>query len=266
MKKILSWFLAFAFLAASAHAIDKPRTIVTKDGSTYHNATIISHDANQAMVACDEGTVFIKLDNLPADIQSELGYLGPGVAEKQAAEKAAAEKAQAEKEAQEKQQKLESSKHEYLPGSEKERYPRLNPDFFPDELASEIDAYNSKAQYTAILAGGTQSPETTQTINANAAVLKTLHANYLEYKAFIQNPPQGTDVNAARKAVTDGDYKPYPGEPEIVAKAIMGIPDKMDAPPVDGAGVKRIYYYGKSQLLFVDGKYVGDPRYLPKKQ
>jgi hypothetical protein len=265
MKKILSLFLALAVFAAIAHAAPpptpaKPRNIVTKDGTTYHNATIISHNGSEAMVACDEGTVFIKLVDMPPDIQQELGFKGEGVAEREAAAAAAAREAAAEQAVKDKIRLEESRKHEYVVGTEKEKFPQLNPDFFPDELVSQISAYNTKAQFTSIIAGD-KSPDSVKTVTENTAILKTLHANYLEYKNFVAKPPEGADLTTARKAVADGNYKPYVGEPEVVAKAIMGIPDK-----VDESEGKRVYHYGDSRLLFADGKYVGDPRRLPKPQ
>jgi hypothetical protein len=269
MKIILSTFLAVALLASAAQAAPsptpaKPRDITTKDGMTYHHATIMGSTSTQIMLSCDEGTIYVPLDNLPNDIQKEIGYKGPGVKEKEDAEKAAALKAQAEKAALDKQSKIESSKHEIVRGTEKDPYPQLNPDFFPDELATEIAAYNTTAQYNVILSQGQHSPDTDATIKSNAQKLTALHAIYLEYKKFMAEPPVGTDVAAASKAVADSDYKPYLGMPEIAYEAIRGVPDKVETVTGDDKIVKKIYHYGDHQFGFADGKYWGDPEHPPK--
>jgi hypothetical protein len=255
MKTILYSFLAVATLAA-VHAATapepvKPRDITTKDGTTYHHATIMGSTSTTAMLSCDEGTVYVEIEKLPADIQKEIGWLGPGGREKAEAEKAAEQKALAQQAEQEKKAKIESSKHELLPGTEKDPWPQLNPDFFPAELSSQISAYNTKAQYNMILSKGARTPDTDATIEANAGTLTALHAIYLDYKKFMENPPAGINADAARKAVADLDYEPYGGMPEIVLQAIMGPPDK-----VVNVSVGEVkYVYGKSEFTFIDGKY-----------
>ena len=257
MKVILYSFLAVVLLAGTARAVEKPRDITTKDNVTYHNATIMGHDTHQAMISCDEGTVFVPLESLPADIQKELGYMGPGAQEKADAEKAAAAKAQAEKEEKDKQAKLESSKHEILPGTEKHAYPELNPDFFPDELASQISAYNTKAQFTNILAGGAHSPDTDATIKANAAKMAALRTIYLNYKKFMESPPADLDAAKARKAVANQDYKPYGGMPDIILESIMGVPDKVEShTSPDNTTTVKSYHYGEHKFDFENGKYI----------
>ncbi|HWB59500.1 MAG TPA: hypothetical protein VG733_08410 [Chthoniobacteraceae bacterium] len=260
-KALLATFLSALLLPAIAHAAPpaaaaKPRDITTKDGTVYHNATIVGSTADEVMVAYDGGTAYVQINNLPDDLQKDLKYMTPEERAKAEAEKAAEKKAADAKAELDKKAKLESSKHEYVPGTEKSAYPQLNPDFFPDELSSQIAAYNTKAQYNAILAGGPKSPDTDATIKDNVQKMTELHSIYTAYKAFVQNPPAGVDLPAARKAVADQLVKPYDSMPEIAFRAIWGVPDKVDTAKGDDKSVSKTYHYGKSNFTFKDGKYV----------
>lgn len=269
MKRILCLFLAVSFLAAPARSADKtpapkPRDIVTRENVTYHNATIIGRNDHEIMVASDEGTAYIPLDSLQPDLQKELGYLGAGLQQKADAEKAAQLKEQAAKEEADKKAKIESAKHEFLPGAEKHAYPELNPDYFPAELSAQITSYDTKAQLSNILAGGKHDPDTDATLKANGEKLAALHTIYTNYKNFVENPPAGADVAFARKAVTDSNYKPYFGMPDFVLEVLLGLPDKIeDSTSTEGEPVpEKVYHYDKAQFRFRNGKYY-DPALQP---
>jgi hypothetical protein len=242
MKKLLSIFLVVLALALPAHSAPapapKPRDIKTTNGVTYHNATILGRNSSEIMIACDEGTIYIPIENLPPDLQTDTN--------KVAADKAVQDKAA----------KIESSKHEFLPGTEKHPFPELNPDYFPAELASQITSYDTKAQFSNLLASGGHSADTDTTLKANTDKLADLRAIYENYKTFIEKPPAGTDVDAARKAVAAGDYKPYTDMPEIVFEAIRGIPDKVEtSKAADNATEVKTYSYGDFKFLFQNGKF-----------
>ena len=267
MKRILYSLLAVLFLIASARSADtpavvKPRDIVTRDHVTYHNATILGRNDHEIQIACDEGTIYIQLDNLPADLQKELGYMGPGMQEKADAEKAAQLKAQAAKDEADKKAKLESAKHEIQPGAEKHPYPELNPDFFPAELSMQIASYNTKAQLSNILAGGKHDPATDATLKTNADKLAALHIIYTNYKKLVENPPAGVDVATARKAVTDSNFKPYLGMPDVVLEVLMGVPDQVEDSTSDDKVAEKIYHYDKAAFRFRNGAYY-DPALRP---
>jgi hypothetical protein len=266
MKIILHSFLALALLAATAPAVPvavKPRDITTLDGTTYHHATIMGSTSTVVMISCDEGTVYIPIDKVPAEIQKEVGYKGPGMKEKEEAEKAALLKAQAEKAELDKQAKLESTKHEILPGTEKDAWPQLNPDFFPPELSSQISAYNTKAQFNMIMSKADHTPDSDAAIKANTDKMAALLAIYLDYKKFMENPPAGIDADAARKAVADLQYKPYPGMPEIALQAIMGPPDKVETTTSADNVAEKIYHYGANKYTFRNGGFQ-DPSQVKK--
>lgn len=267
MKTILYSCLAVVFFAAALRAATPtpapPRDITTLDGITYHHATIMGSTSTVIMLSCDEGTIYIPIDKVPAEIQKEVGYKGPGMKEKEEAEKAAEQKAAAARAEEEKKAKLESAKHEWLPGTEKDAWPQLNPDFFPAELSSQISAYNTKAQFNMIMSKAEHTPDTDATIKANGDKMTALLAIYLDYKKFMENPPAGTDVAAARKAVADLQYKPYQGMPEIVLEAIMGPPDKVETTTGADNVAEKIYHYGAIKFTFRNGGFY-DPSQVEK--
>lgn len=268
MKNILSLLLTVVVFTTFTHAADvkpaaKPRDIILSDGTVYHHATIVGSTARTVMVASDEGTFNIPITSLPADMQKDLNYMTPEERKKAEAEKAALLKADAAKAEADKKARLEASKFEVLPGSEKDAYPRLNPDFFPSELASQISAYNTKAQYTSIIAGQAHTPEIDASIKANAQKLAQLHDIFVGYKNYIQGLPAGPDADTARKAVGGGDYKPYQGMPEIVLQAMMGVPDSVENATSEAGKPEKIYHYGSSKFRFRNGGYY-DPSLAQK--
>ena len=242
MKKFPYLVLAVLLFAITARSATppaaKPRDITTTDGITYHNATILGRNSHEIMIACDEGTIYIPIETLPADLQVDTA-------------KVAADKLEAEKKA-----KIESSKHEFLPGTEKHAFPQLNPDYFPAELAGQIASYNTKAQVSDMLADGKKPPYADPTLSANTSKLAALLIIYTNYKTFMAKPPAGTDVDAARKAVAAGDYKPYTDMPEIVFEAIRGVPDKVEiSKSADNATEITTYTFGDFKFLFQNGKF-----------
>lgn len=67
--------MAACVFAMTLFADDKPRTIVTRDHQTYEKAVIVDHNPDSVTISYDAGVVRVAVDNLPADIQRELGYI-----------------------------------------------------------------------------------------------------------------------------------------------------------------------------------------------
>lgn len=66
--------MAVCVFAMASFADDKPRTIVTRDHQIYEKAVIVDHNPDSVTISYDAGVVRVPVDNLPADIQRELGY------------------------------------------------------------------------------------------------------------------------------------------------------------------------------------------------
>ena len=76
MKTALTAVVLIAMLSGAGLAEDRPpRTITTRDGRKYELAIITGTDANNITILYNAGTARISLENLPADIQNEVGYV-----------------------------------------------------------------------------------------------------------------------------------------------------------------------------------------------
>ena len=74
MKTAIPTLVAACVFAAACLADDRPRTIVTRDHQTYEKAVIVDHNDISVTISYDAGVVRVAVENLPADIQRELGY------------------------------------------------------------------------------------------------------------------------------------------------------------------------------------------------
>jgi hypothetical protein len=75
MRTAIPTLVAACVFATACIADDKPRTIVTRDHQTYEKAVIVDHNPDAVTISYDAGVVRVAVDNLPADIQMELGYI-----------------------------------------------------------------------------------------------------------------------------------------------------------------------------------------------
>jgi len=75
MKAAIPSLLALLVFAIPSFADDKPRTIVTRDHQVYEKALIVDHTDVSVTISYDAGVVRVPMENLPADIQKQLGYI-----------------------------------------------------------------------------------------------------------------------------------------------------------------------------------------------
>ena len=73
MKGATPILLAIFAFGTACFADDKPRTIVTRDHEVYEKAVIVDRGNVSVTIEYDAGVVRVALENLPADIQKELG-------------------------------------------------------------------------------------------------------------------------------------------------------------------------------------------------
>jgi hypothetical protein len=74
MRAVICSMNAAGVVLVSVIPDNKPRTIVTRDEKKFDYATITDKDADQITINNSSGTKTIQLENLPANIQKELGY------------------------------------------------------------------------------------------------------------------------------------------------------------------------------------------------